>query len=155
MMLVPILLLIGCVAALALTTLADDPDRRSLAFGLALVWVAAMALWFTNRLDLLPILDWLIGMQAVAIARYRTEKWVRFFIALIALRLTLHVVDYLAGHAYLVLYIHGLNATFAFLLMVVSHAGGVHARDHLLGHLSRSRAGLRHSLRAPPPRLAS
>lgn len=129
--------------------LARDPDRRALAIELALAWIAANLLWQENRLDLLPLVDWVIGAHAVYIARKRMEKWVWIFVGLIALRLTLHVGDYLSSHAFMVLYIHGLNATFALLLLVVSHAGRAHARDHLLGCLSRLGARLRSALRAP------
>jgi hypothetical protein len=150
MMLVPILLLIGCVVAFALTTLDRDPDKRSLVVALTLVWLAAYGLWRIDRLDLLPALDWLVGAQALAVGLYRNPKWLRYFVAIIALRPTFHVVFYLSSDAYLVLYAHGLNVTFAFLLMVVSHAGGAHARNHLLGQLSRLFGSAHAALRTPP-----
>jgi hypothetical protein len=148
MHIVPVLCGIGCVAAFGVATYSRDADARRLALLLCGTWAAANLLWLLNILEYLPVLDWLIGVQAVVISATRSDKWVRLFIWVIALRLTLHVVDYLTGHAFLVQYIHGLNATFALLLMAVSYAGGCHARDTMLGHLHRLGARLRNPLQA-------
>lgn len=152
MFVVPVLFGIGCAAAMWVAAQSRDADARLLSVELFAMWALANVLWLFDRLDYLPALDWLIGVQAIVMLGERRAKWIRFFVLLIALRLTLHVVDYLTAHAFLVPYIHGLNATFALLLVAVSHAGGRHARDHLLGHLHRLGSRLRDP-RTPPPGL--
>ena len=150
---VPVLCGIGCVVAFGLATYSRDPDARLLAVEIAAVWAGANALWLFNALQYLPALDWIVGVQALVMSITRRERWIKFFLAVIVLRLSLHVVDYLTAQAFLVQYIHGLNATFALLLMVVSYGGGAHARDTLLGYLHRHGSGLRASLRASSPGL--
>lgn len=150
MFVVPALLGIGCAAALWVAARSNDVDAQLLAVELIAIWAIANMLWLIDGLVYLPALDWIVGVQALVIASVRDEKWVRIFVALIVLRLTLHVVDYLTAHAVLVSYIHGLNATFALLIVTVIYAGSGHVRDTLLGHLHRLGAGLRSAFRQTP-----
>lgn len=139
---VPILFGIGCAVSFSLAVRSRDADARLIAGYLVVMWALANAAWWANMLILLPVLDVWLGILALIIWWTTRAKWVALIVNAVAIRLILHVLDALTGHLFLVAYLHALNATFAWMLVVVASSGGDHVRDTLLRRFRRIRGVL-------------
>lgn len=129
--------------ALALTMwLADGREARIVAAYLVAVWALANAAWLVDMLWVLPVVDLGLGLALVTLWWATRASWVALVADAVAIRLMLHVLDTLTAHVFEVAYIHALNATFAWMLVVVALSGGGHAADTLLRGLRRIRASL-------------
>ena len=120
---VPILFGLGCAAALRLAAHSRNDDAKHLAWGLVAVWACANLAWYINAMWLIPAVDWLFGMVAVVAWKVSGDRWLALLVQFTAVRLILHVLDALTGHAFLVPYIHGLNLMFTLQLLAVSYEG--------------------------------
>lgn len=147
---VPVLAGFGCVAALRNARRSSEPEAMTLAWSVAAIAIVANAAWYCDAMWLLPVMDLYAGCMALTYGR--SKKWVALFIDAVAVRLILHMLDALTGHSFLVAYIHALNATFAWMLLVVATGGhnGRSVSDYLRDLLRRLRRMGRapaHSLR--------
>jgi len=133
---VPVLLGVGC--GLTLWSV-RDPDARLLALSLCGFLVMGGVFWYHDAMWGFPVMDWLLGVVSLVIWWSRREAWVALFVQLIAIRLIMHVLDTITGHAFVVPYIHALNATFALLLVVTASSGGRLNGSVLLRGLHRLR----------------
>lgn len=129
---------LGCVVAMIFSR--HDTDRLFMARSLTVVWALANAAWLYNCMWALPVLDWFLGALALITWWTNKSRWAWLFVQVVTARLILHVLDYLTGDLYLVPYIHALNATFVFLLVVVSYQGGRYDFDNLLRRVRRLRS---------------
>jgi len=127
---------IGCAVSLWFAVRSGDKDARIVAAYLVVVWGLANAAWLANMLVLLPLLDFWLGVIAVTIWWTTQAKWVALIVNAVAIRLVLHVLDALTGHSFLIAYIHALNATFVWMLVVVAYGGG-HNGSGLADHMRR------------------
>lgn len=121
---------VGCVAAIRF---AACPSARALAWSLLGIAIIANAGWYYKAMWLLPVIDMVAGCVALG---FRAEgKWVALFVRAIAVRLILHILNAATNGIFFNLYAHALNATFAWMLLLVAY-GGDHehrfdGRDHL------------------------
>jgi hypothetical protein len=129
----PVTILFGaaCAITFALATLSRDAVARHLACLLGAIWALATVAWMANALALLPMLDLWLGIAALQIWWSTPAHWLALVVHAVAIRLLLHVLDALTGHLFLIAYLHALNATFVWMLVVVAYGGG-HVRDILL-----------------------
>lgn len=134
---VPILFGISCAAACWFAAQSRDPDVRLIAIYLAIEWALANAAWYADMLVVMPVFDFWCGVIALVFWWTRKDTWIALIVHLVAIRLVLHILDYLTGHAFLVPYIHALNATFALMLVTVAWPGGRNARDTLRNSFRR------------------
>lgn len=136
MEIVPILFGIGCAVAYGAAAYSRDKDTRSVAGYLVLIWAFANMAWYTNTLLFLPVLDMLLGMEVVRIWWRTQANWVALVANAVAIRLVLHVLDALTGHVFVSAYLHAINATFVWMLVVVAYGGG-HNGSGLADHMRR------------------
>jgi hypothetical protein len=106
-----------------------DPAFRAVAAHLWVVWTLANAAWLSNTLWALPILDLGLGVALIDLWWKVRTRWVALLVHACSARLILHVLDAGTGHLFFVPYAHALNATFAWMLVVVAFGGGC---DHRL-----------------------
>ena len=137
---VPILIGLGSAGGVYLSR--RDPDRFVMAWVLFAYWAFANISWLCNVLVVLPAMDWIVGVMAMTAWWARRARWMTWVVQCIAARLALHVLDFLTDHAFLVSYIHALNASFVLMVVVVAFPGEGDAFDNLLRWLRRLRASL-------------
>lgn len=147
-MLVPVLFGIGCAVCLWCAVYSRDVHARTIAGYLVTYWALANAAWQANMLLVLPVLDLWIGIVSVTIWWTTRARWVALVAHAAGIRLILHVLDGLTGHLFIEPYLHALNATFAWMLVVVASSGGNHVRNTLLRRLR----GFRRAVSPAPAR---
>lgn len=148
--LVPALYCIACAGALCLALRSGCRPAGIIAGLMFAVWALANAAWVKNALWLLPVIDLGFGALVLHIRLTTQAKWVAAVADAVAVRMVLHVLEGLTGHGFHIAYLHALNATFAWMLVVVADAGGGHERSTTdrLGNLRRHLLRLG-GLRAP------
>lgn len=142
---VSVLFGIACAVSWWLAMLSRDASARSVAGYLAVVWALANAAWRADMLWLLPMFDLGLGVAALAIWWAGRARWAALIVNAVVIRLVLHVLDAITAHVFLIAYLHALNATFVWMLVVVADAGGGHVRDTLFRRLRRIRGALSYS----------
>lgn len=133
---------IGCTLTIWSAWKSGDAAARSGAWSLAAVWAMANAAWQENLMWLLPAIDLGLGVAFLQLWGMTRTRWVALLVNAVAIRLILHILDMLTGHLFEVPYIHALNATFVWMLVVVASSGSGHVRDTLLHRFRRFRAVL-------------
>lgn len=139
---VPILFGLGCAVSLWFAAQSRDPDAKTLAGALIIMWALMNTAWLLDAMWAFPLIDLGAGMTALTIWWARQTAWCALFAQTIFIRLELHMLDSFTGHAFLVSYIHALNATFAWMLVVVAYPGGGYASNALLRRFRYFRAVL-------------
>lgn len=130
--LVPALLGIGCLAALALSC------RRGgrlavMASGLMLaVFVTSNVLWLHDLMWIMPLVDTVFGVAMLLAWVERPTRLSADLLILSYLRLAAHGMHELTSQAFLIPYIHALNALFAAQLLVIVTPGGINGLIRLL-----------------------
>lgn len=142
MELAPVLFGIGCAVSYWLAVRSRDTGARTIAGYLTAAWALANAMWLADALWLMPALDLGLGLVALHIWWLTGARRVALIVNAVAMRLILHVLDALTGHVFLVSYLHALNATFVWMLVVVASSGGGHVRNYLLRRVRRIRSAL-------------
>lgn len=125
--------LFGLTLAVALWSAeqSGDHDVRRLALVLIAVWALMNVAWLLNALWAFPLLDLWAGVVALPIWWTRRTDWSAIFVKTTFVRLELHVLDAMTGHAFLVSYFHALNATFVWMIMAVAFPGGGHVSNRI------------------------
>lgn len=137
--LVPALFSVACAVTSWLALRSDARGAGSIAVSLFALWALANAAWVKDALWLLPVFDLGLAVLVLRIRLMTQARWVALVADAIAVRMALHVIEGVTGHLYHIAYLHALNATFAWMLVVVADAGGGHARSTTdrLGDLRR------------------
>lgn len=120
---VPLLAGLGCAAVIYSSARSGNEPAEVLAWSLAAIAVIANAGWYYGAMWLLPVIDLHVGFIALWLHPHGQKKWVALFIHAVWIRLVLHMLDALTAHQFFVPYIHALNATYAWMLIVVANGG--------------------------------
>lgn len=139
----PFLFGLGCAACLWCAVRSRDPDAKMLAGALTIMWALTNTAWLLDALWVFPLIDLTAGILGLHLWGVRRAVWLDAFCRTIFVRLVLHILDGLTGHAFLVPYLHALNATFAWMLVLVASSGGGHGIldfDILRGRFRRLRS---------------
>lgn len=134
---IPFLFGLGCAAAYWCAAQSRDPDAKVLAAALILMWALMNVAWLLDAMWVFPLIDLGAGVAGMRLWWMRRTNWAAIFVKTSFVRLELHVLDSLTGHAFLVSYIHALNATFVWMLLAVAYPGGGYASDTLFRRLRR------------------
>ncbi len=148
---VPLLAALASAAVLRLAVRSSAPEAAPLALCLAAIWLLANAAWYYDAMWALPVVDWYVGCVALWHHAHGQKGWVALFVHAVAVRLILHVLEAFTGHQFHISYIHGLNATYAWMLALVAyggHNGSIPDRFRdLLRRLRRLGSSTAHSFR--------
>lgn len=110
--------------AVGLASLSGDRANLLVALGALCLWAISTYLWQIERLDLLPLFDWLLGMTAFFAWMGAPSKWAMHVIMIFYLRLAAHTVNEFTLDAFYEVYAYVLNGLFVILLWVVAEPGG-------------------------------
>jgi hypothetical protein len=141
----PLLFGIGATACVGLSLLSGERANVRVATGALCMWAVANLLWLNNGLVFMPLLDWLLGLMAMAAWLDEPRRWAGRVVLICYLRLAAHVVDQMTAQTLFVAYAHVLNALFAALLWAIAEPGGRNGAHRIREFWRAGRR--RHSLR--------
>lgn len=121
--LVPTLCAVACLVSMWFAYKSEEVAAQALALCNGLIWAVANIAWQLSSMWLAPIIDLFAGVLALQMAWLLPSGWLKFYLALIASRLGLHVFGEFGGPDVFVPYLHALNATYAALLVAVAWPG--------------------------------
>ena len=116
--------LFGGTLVLASWLVRGHRESSTVAGHLWVIWALANAAWLANMLWLLPVFDLALGVALLNLWSTAQTRWVALLVHAVAIRLILHSLNALTGHLFFIAYVHALNATFVWMLVVVASTGG-------------------------------
>lgn len=141
--------ILGAIGA-ALAAYSRDEDARLLAVGLLLLALSVIPAWYGHALYLLPLYDWALGCASFVMWLTRHATWLRSFVILAGLRLSLHVAVALLPESARTPFIHLLNACFVMQVLLISKQGGIRLGADFAGRVLPQLRDLRHRVFGPP-----
>ncbi len=116
---VPALAFVACIISGWLAYRSGDHAAKVCAWGSLLIWAVANAGWLYAVVWLFPIVDWYVGITALALSWLNPQPWLTLYLRMIGVRLILHVLNMLTGSVFFEAYAWALLGTYAGLVVAV------------------------------------